>query len=338
MAYIALYWSMMLMGYMIGSRCRSHKDRFGFIQVVMLVCVSALVLLMGIRMGANEEVIANLATIGIRSLLITVILMAGTVGFVTAARKITGLDRYGRLKEQKKETDAEHDFPPSGSGMDLPEKSTAEEEKSSNLMTWLILIFTALGILIGYFAVGKYVSDIEWLNHLMGNMMTTGLCILLFFIGLEMGLSGTVAMQLKQIGFRVLVFPVAVLIGTAVMGVVISLLFSDLSVRESLAICFGFGWYTFAPVTISGAGYTIAGAISFLHNVMRELAGIVLIPVLAKRIGYIEVTSLPGVAAMDICMPIVGKATRPDIMVYSFAIGITANLAVPLFVPLFLGI
>ena len=59
---------------------------------------------------------------------------------------------------------------------------------------------------------------------------------------------------------------------------------------------FGFGWYTFAPVTITGAGHAMAGAVSFMHNVIRETCGIILIPVLAKKIGYIEVCDLPGVA------------------------------------------
>ena len=59
---------------------------------------------------------------------------------------------------------------------------------------------------------------------------------------------------------------------------------------------------------------------------------------LAKKIGYIEVASLPGVAGMDILIPIIEKATRQDIIVYSFAIGTMESLLVPLLVPLVIGL
>lgn len=332
MAYIALYWSAMFIGYLLGGKISGRISDGGqkALGTVMLACISALVFLMGMRMGANEEVIANLGAIGLQALLISAMLMAGTVFFVFLARKAAGLDRYGILKKTHRDPVADE---PS-----FEDEISQEDEKSSNLMTWMIVMFTILGLAFGYFVIRVRVSNPEGMNDIVGMIMTAGLTLMLFVIGLDMGITGTVGVHLKQIGFRVLIFPAVMIVGTAVSGVVIGLVFPSLTVREALAICFGFGWYTFAPVTISNAGHAVAGAISFLHNVIREMGGIVLIPVLAKRIGYIEVTSLPGVAAMDICMPIVGKATRPDIMVYSFTMGIAANLAVPLFVPLFLGI
>lgn len=66
----------------------------------------------------------------------------------------------------------------------------------------------------------------------------------------------------------------------------------------------------------------VASAVAFMYNVIRETAGIILIPVLAKKIGYLEVTGMPGVAAMDMCIPIVERSCRHDTVVYSFAIGL----------------
>lgn len=40
--------------------------------------------------------------------------------------------------------------------------------------------------------------------------------------------------------------------------------------------------------------YDRASAVCFLHNVMRELFAIVLIPFVAKKIGYVETVGLPG--------------------------------------------
>ena len=76
---------------------------------------------------------------------------------------------------------------------------------------------------------------------------------------------------------------------------------------------------------------------AFLHNVMRELFSILFIPLVAKKIGYIETTGMPGAAAMDVCLPIVEKSTRSDIAVYSFVSGVILSTAVPIMVPLIIG-
>ena len=110
-----------------------------------------------------------------------------------------------------------------------------------------------------------------------------------------------------------------------------------LSLKEALAVGAGFGWYTLAPGIIMEAGYITASAISFLHNVMRELFSILFIPLVAQKIGYIETTGMPGAAAMDVCLPIVEKATRSDIAVYSFVSGVILSILVPVLVPVIIG-
>ncbi len=324
MGYVVLYMSFLAAGYIVGSRLRDKRDKMGFLGALTNFCVSLLVFIMGIKMGSNEEVIANLGTIGIQSVVITVLLAVITVAGVTLARVVMGMNKYGLTKKQQAELGE----------IKLENGGTAATEESgdSNLMTILILGFTVIGLLVGYFVVRNNAALLDIFNVSNGHIMTVGLCLLMISIGLGMGLDGTVLTYLKQAGFRVLVFPVVVILATTVGGFVVSLIYGDLSIGESLAICYGFGWYTFAPIAISNAGYVMAGAISFLHNVIRELAGIVLIPVLAKKIGYIEVASIPGVAAMDVCLPIVERVTRQDIIIYSFLIGFSQAIFVPVLV------
>jgi len=319
----------MAAGYLAGWKRRGKFDGQGMVDKVMMICISGLVLLMGLRMGSNEEVIASLGTIGLEALAVTILLWAGTAVFVTLARKILGYDKQGRLKSGAEVSETE----------ELAEYESQEEteEKSSNAMTIVILVSVVVGLLAGYFFVRTHVSDIDGFSSITGNIMTAGLCVMLAFIGFGMGLTGTVIKQLRSAGLRVLAFPLAILIGTTVTGIAISFII-PLSVKEMLAVCYGFGWYTFAPVAIANKGYAIAGAVSFMHNVFRELGGLVLIPVLAEKIGYLEVISLPGCAAMDICMPVVERATRQDMVVYSFTVGILESLMVPLLVPLVIGL
>lgn len=359
MALIAFYWSVMILSYIIASKCRKHKEKFKWLDPILTFFIIFLVFVMGLRMGSNDEVIANLGTIGLQSLFMTIALIAGAVVAVTLTRKMLNIDKHGRLRtvshtNQRNASKACSGFAAevTGDAVDLPggesvaglsegiqELEEIEEEESSNssLMTWLIVIFTAVGLMAGYFFVDKVFTDMEFFDTLSSNAMVAGLSIMLAIIGFTMGLEGTIIKNFAKVGFRVFAFPLAVIISTVVVAFLCSLVL-PLSVKESLAISFGFGWYTFAPIAIANEGYAIAGAISFMHNVIRETAGIVLIPLLAKKIGYIEVTAIPGVAAMDICMPIVEKATRQDIIVYSFLIGLVDCLCVPIFVPLFIGL
>lgn len=198
-------------------------------------------------------------------------------------------------------------------------------------MTRVILISVVCGMLAGYFVLPGWFIDIS------GDLLVAGLCVLLFFVGVDIGREGTVADHFKKAGWRVLVFPFAIIAGTFAGSLVAALILPSLGFRDALAVGSGFGWYTLAPVMLAEYS-TYVSAVSFLHNVMRELFGILLIPLVAKRVGYIETVSLPGAAAMDVCLPIVEKATRGDIAVYSFISGAVLSIAVPVLVGLIAGV
>ena len=125
--------------------------------------------------------------------------------------------------------------------------------------------------------------------------------------------------------------------GSLLAGVVYSFL-SPMTLREGLAISAGFGWYTLAPSVISGAGHAVAGAVSFLHNVLRETLGIILLPLAASKIGCIEAVTLPGTCAKDGCLPIVERSCSAETLPYSFTTGMAACLFSALLVPLIMGV
>lgn len=204
-------------------------------------------------------------------------------------------------------------------------------------MTVLIVIAVVVGMLIGYFVIrSAFEGNMESFENMAGLGIKIGLCLLLVFVGIDLGLDGTVVENFKRVGIRILAFPAAVVIGTLV-GAGISGMLMGLSLKESLAVGAGFGWYTLAPGIIMEAGFITASAVSFLHNVMRELLSILFIPLVAQKIGYIETTGMPGAAAMDVCLPIVEKSTRSDIAVYSFVSGVFLSILVPVLVPVIIG-
>jgi uncharacterized membrane protein YbjE (DUF340 family) len=290
-----------------------------------MVALMILVLLMGMRMGSNEEVIGNMGTIGLTALLMTAVMMAMSILAITLTRKLMHIDRYGKPEER----DAAE------KGVDSKEKE--ENQGGGSRTTLLIIGSVAVGMALGYLVIRPaFAGQIQVFDTFTSWGIKLGLCLLLIFVGLDLGLDGTVVDNFKKVGLRILAFPLATVVGTLA-GALLCALFVNLSARECLAVGAGFGWYTLAPGIIMEKGYVTASAVSFLHNVLREISSIILIPVVAKKIGYVETTGMPGAAAMDVCLPIVEKSTSSDIAVYSFVSGVVLSTLVPILVPLMIG-
>lgn len=324
---LILYLSITFLGYIIGTKIQDKKEKLGWTGKVQLVALIVLVLLMGMRMGSNEEVIANLSTIGVTAVVMTVVIMACSIAAIWIARQVMGIDRYGHLKTHEKDI----------KNIAAESENETDGEGGGSTMTIAIVGSVLAGMAIGYLVIRRlFEGNMDQFDTLAGNGIKIGLCLLLIFVGLDLGVAGTVVENFKKVGLRILVFPFVVILGT-LGGALLCSFFIDLSAKECLAIGAGFGWYTLAPGIIMENGYVTASAVAFLHNVMRELFSILLVPLVAKKIGYVETTGMPGAAAMDVCLPIVEKSTSSDIAIYSFVSGVILSAAVPVMVPLIIG-
>lgn len=322
---LLLYLGFVVLGGIIGVFARKQKWKMDFTGPVQTVAITVLVLVMGLRMGSNNEVIENLGSIGLYAFVFTVITLVLVIAGLFFARKIVGIDRYGTMKLA--------DAP------SLDQEIEASGEKGGvSKMTIVIVCGVAIGMIIGFFYIRKaFASNYDLFDNMAGLAITIGLCILLFFVGIDIGLAGTVVENFKKVGLRILVFPLVTIVMTLLTGVICSF-FMPFSMKEGLAIAAGFGWYTLAPGIIMEAGFVTSSAISFMHNVMRELFSILFIPLVAKKIGYVETTGMPGAAAMDVCLPIVERATSGDVAVYSFVSGVILSFLVPVLVPIMIAL
>ena len=332
MALLAFYWGIMILCYIIASKLKQKKEKFGFIEQLLNIVIYVLVFIMGLRMGSNEEVISNLGTIGLQSVIVTIFVVGGSMLAVFLTRIAMGLNRHGITREQ-----AEIEQAQKAVG-DLESSKDADLGDNGGMKTTLIILgFVAAGMLSGYFVVPMIFNDPDAFQTMSGDWMVVGITILLACVGFNLGLDGKVFESLKQVGFKALLIPIAAVAGSLIMGAVYGLV-SPFTVGEGIAISAGFGWYTMAPGLMVEAGFVVSGAISFMHNVIRETLGIIIIPLVAKKIGYLEAVCIPGVAAMDVCMPIVERSCRSETVVYSFCTGAFMCLFVPTVVPLALGI
>lgn len=197
-------------------------------------------------------------------------------------------------------------------------------------MTKIIFATVAAGLLFGHlFAPEVLIAQADLI-------ITVGLSLLLFLVGIDIGKQEGVFASIKKSGVAIIVAPVlggiGALAGSAVIGVLIGV-----SPLEGAMVGAGFGWYTLAPSIIAGYS-TELSAICFLTNVFREMGTILLISLVAPKVGYLEAVSMGGAAAMDVLLPVVERATEGRIAVYSFVSGLILSIAVPILVPLLIAI
>lgn len=320
MTLLALYWSIMIVCYLIAGKLRRHKDCFHFLDKLTSFFIYLLIFLMGLRMGADEEVTSSLGSIGVQALFITFLTAVGSMLGGTAARKIVHLNRHAL---------------PAGTEEEAAEERSGGVNTSGIKSSVIICLMVICGMLLGFFVLPQLMPP-ERFEEISGNLLVIGLCIMLGSVGFSMGLDGSIVRVLRGAGLGVVLVPVFSVLGSLLAGVVYAFL-TPMTLREGLAISAGFGWYTMAPSVISGAGHAVAGAVSFLHNVLRETAGLIFLPLIASKIGYIEAITIPGTASTDLCLPLVEKYCNPETMAYSFCTGMLMCLSCAALVPLIIG-
>lgn len=97
MLIILLYMGMLTLGCLIATRLRAYRSKLSVITKPMMSVIYALVLIMGMKMGVDEQVTSNLGTIGIQAFVITFFCVGGSMLAVFLIRKVIGMDRYGNM-------------------------------------------------------------------------------------------------------------------------------------------------------------------------------------------------------------------------------------------------
>lgn len=306
---LVIYLALVAVGAFLGSRPVLRSRPLPWLGRFQTAALLLLILTLGAELGANEEITASLGLIGLNAFLITAAAMAGSLLAVHILRKyILKLDKQGQ---------------PAGSAQ--TQQTHGETAKVDHTLTLIIVAAVVLGM-----AAGHFVLPDALVVH-CGQIIQLGLYLLLFLVGLDLGRQEGILASVRQAGVRVVLVPVAVMVGTFTVTALVGLLL-PLGPKDCVAAAAGFGWYSLAPTLLAPYSLTVS-ATAFLSNVLHELFAIVLAPIVAQRLGYIETVALPGAAAMDTVLPVVVSATDQRMAIYSFTSGAVLSLSVPFFVP-----
>jgi uncharacterized membrane protein YbjE (DUF340 family) len=197
-------------------------------------------------------------------------------------------------------------------------------------MVYIILISLTLGIAVGNFISPEMFKDIDKIS-------TIALNLLIFSVGIDIGLNKEVLTKIKKKGVKILLVPLAVVIGSLFGGLIVGLIFK-LQTNLALAISAGFGWYSLSAVILTNLAGAEAGTVAFLSNVFRELLAVLSIGFIASKINYITAIAPSGATAMDTTLPVISKFTDEETVVIAFLTGTILTFLVPFLVPFFYNI
>jgi uncharacterized membrane protein YbjE (DUF340 family) len=186
-----------------------------------------------------------------------------------------------------------------------------------------VFLFFSLGVLVG--KINFFVIPAETLS-------LYALYFLLLLVGISVGSDMKSWSVLIKLHTKVLLVPLATIIGTLAGVFLAALLWKNLTIRNSLAIGAGFGYYSLSSIIISGFAGEEHGAIALLSNVIREILTLILTPLFVILFGKLSPISAGGATSMDTTLPIITKSCGKEYTVISIIHGTILTILVPILV------
>lgn len=178
------------------------------------------------------------------------------------------------------------------------------------------------------------------------DMHNWSLCILyalMLQVGIGIGSNRGLQQELKKLSPKMLLVPAATITGTLAFSAAASLLLSQWSVFDCMAVGSGFAYYSLSSILITqfkepSIGLQLAtelGTIALLSNIIREMMSLVGAPLIRKYFGQLAPISAAGVNSMDVLLPSITRCSGKEVMPIAIFHGILIDLSVPFFVSLF---
>lgn len=182
------------------------------------------------------------------------------------------------------------------------------------------------GLIFGYLFLDTDVKDT------MDLILMSALDVMIFIAGIEIGSNRGILKRICNLhsALLALAIPLAVACGS-ICGALLLGHIAGLSAYDSLLVGGGLGWYSFSSVVISAMYSTEIGTVAFLANMMREISGFFLIPLLVRVHKFLALAP-SGAATMDSGLPVVIKYTNLHVGMYSFINGLVLTLIVPVLI------
>ena len=191
-------------------------------------------------------------------------------------------------------------------------------------------------IIVGVFLLGCLFGYAGWYPDVLldGNIELIVLYLLMFQVGMSVGSDKKLKEILRSIRPRLLLVPLATIIGSLLFAALASLAMERWSLTDCLAVGSGFGYYSLSSIFITEYKGAEMGTVALLANIVRELITLLGAPFLARWFGRLAPISAGGATTMDTTLPVIVQTSGQDLVIVSLFHGFTVDFSVPFLVTL----
>jgi uncharacterized membrane protein YbjE (DUF340 family) len=305
---------LMTLGILIGCLSAKHTKFIFFTNKIVMLCIYALLFLLGVQAGSNTEIIANITTLGGIALLLT----AGAVLGSLLAAKLLFHYAFHNFKKQ------------SIAPVSSSQKKSKVEGKAFLGSLYILILFL----------IGSFLGFHKWLaNHLIQNDYALyALYGLLFFVGISIGADKSSWQNLKHAKLNIVLVPLSIIVGSLLGSFLFSFFFSTIAPQEAMAVGAGFGYYSLSSVLITQISGEELGTIALLSNIIREISTLIATPIFVRYFGKLAGIASGGATSMDTTLPIITAYSGKEWAIISIFNGIVLTIIVPILVPFILSL
>ena len=200
-------------------------------------------------------------------------------------------------------------------------------------------------VTVGFFALGAALGWSGWLPAFLADdrLAMWVLYALMFQVGLSIGSDRQLTGILRTLRPKLLLVPLATVVGTLLFSALVGLALSRWSVAECLAVGSGFAYYSLSSLLISqlkepSIGAQLAaelGTIALMANIFREIFTLLGAPLFRRFFGRFAPICAGGATTADTTLPIITATCGKDLIFISILHGILVDLSVPFLVSFF---
>ena len=158
------------------------------------------------------------------------------------------------------------------------------------------------------------------------------LMALIALVGIDLA---RVKLSARWFSWRVLMAPGLVVVGSFAGAMAASLL-TGATMRTSMALSSGFGWFTLSGVMVGNHLGQTYGTMALMIDLFRELLAIIALYMLGRYYPAVGIGSA-GATALDSTLPIVKQACHPDAVPMALVSGFVLTILAPVFMAFFLS-
>ena len=190
-------------------------------------------------------------------------------------------------------------------------------------------------IVVAFFCVGCLIGAANEFRFSTHNVSMYVLYALMLQVGIGIGCNRQLKELIKSLRFKMLLVPVATITGTLLFSAFASLLLTQWSVFDCMAVGSGFAYYSLSSIFITQYKSAELGTVALLANIMRELATLLFTPLMVRWISPLAAISCGGASTMDSTLPVITRFAGRQWVFVSIVHAMILDFSVPFWVTFF---